>query len=184
MSTRALRVKDLPHYEANNIIETRGYFDPQSYDYDTGYYEEIVRPLIEKMNIHLERGVADYLIIRDAAISSSKDNPQDFDVQILDVSITIDTVTIRYLSNVSGFGRLAYSYFPYLDVRLDGKSTPFFRSAMNYIILSLPEGEHVISIQGRASPLRKFTFFFSLVSAFVIVSFPSRILVRLDHSQG
>jgi hypothetical protein len=183
MSTKLLYVKDLPDYRANNIIETRGYFDQQSYDYDMVRYEEIVRPLIEKMNIHLQRGVADYLIVRGDDIQGSKDNTQDIDVQVKDVSVDIDTVTIRYLSNESGFGRVAYSYFPYLDVRLDGERMPFFPSAMGYIIVSLPGGEHVISIQGRASPLRKITFFFSLVSALVVVSLPSRILARLDYGQ-
>lgn len=183
-STKVLEVKDVPDYEAENVIERRGYFDIDMLDYKMPYYRRVVAPLIERMNIDLPGGTADCLIVRDSNLPpSAAGNPHDVDVQIRHFAVTINTVEIRYAASGSGYGRLAFSYFPYLDVRLDGKKTKFFRDAMHCIVTPLPAGEHVISIHGRASPLRRWTFVLSLIWTLAFVFLPARTLNPLDHSR-
>jgi hypothetical protein len=53
------------------------------------------------------------------------------------------------------FARLAYSYYPYLKVTLDGKPITPMQTAGRFIALKLSEGEHRIVLEGTLSPLRK-----------------------------
>jgi hypothetical protein len=182
VSTKLLHVKDIPNYDADNIIERGVYFDGEMYSFDTGHYETIVRPLIEAMNIDLNRGMADFLILRDdRKPQNTATHPAKLDVRFSDFSVAIDSVTLRYCSTGDAFAKLPYSYFPYLDVRIDGKETPFFRSAMHDIVVPIYSGEHTVRVLGRASPLSRWTFFFSLGSFIVVICFPSRILDRFSY---
>jgi hypothetical protein len=182
VSTKLLHVKDIPNYAAHNIIERGAYFDGEMYNFDTPYYDQIVKPLIEAMNIDLNRGSADYLILRDDRIpQNAATSPDKFQVQVNDFSVSIDSVSLKYVSTGDGFARFPYSYFPYLDVRVDGKEAPFFRSAMHDIVVPVYLGEHTVRILGRASPLSRWTFFLSVGSIIVIILIPSRILNYFDH---
>ena len=181
-STKLLHVKDVPNYDAHNIIERGAYFDREMYAFDTPHYEQIVRPLIEAMNIDLNRGSADYLILRDdRKPQNSATSPDKFHVRVSDFSVSIDSVSVKYVSTGDGFARLPYSYFPYLDVRVDGKEAPFFRSAMHDIVVPVYLGEHTVRIVGRASPVSRWTFFLSVGAIIFIVLIPSRILNYFDH---
>ena len=64
-STKLTARQGRSNYDAHNIIERGAYFDREMYAFDTPHYEQIVRPLIEAMNIDLNRSSADYLILRD-----------------------------------------------------------------------------------------------------------------------
>jgi hypothetical protein len=177
VSTKVMHVKDLPHYAADNIIERGAYFDREMYAFDSPHYEQVVRPLIDAMNIDLDRGTADYLILRDERMPQNGafhgDKPA---VRLTDFSVAIDSVTLKYASSGDGFAKLPYSYFPYLDVRIDGKQAPYFQSAMRDIVVPIYPGEHTIRVVGRASPLSRWTFLFSLASIIVVFFCPSRIV--------
>jgi hypothetical protein len=184
-STRLVHVNDLPNYGKKHAIEDHRYFDPDMQDYTMPYYDATVRPLIDRMGINLERGTADFLIIRDDDLpASTGDDSRDVNLQIKDFSVSIDDVKIRYSTDVSGYGRVPFSYFPYLDVRIDGKSSRFYRSAMHYVVVPLPRGEHVISIRGQASPLRRVLFGLSILPLLGVLFFPSRLLAYVDRGHG
>jgi hypothetical protein len=182
VSTKLLHVKDVPNYDAHNIIERGAYFDEEMYNFDKPYYDQIVRPLIEAMNMDLNRGTADYLILRDDQMPKNTGTSNGkLDVRVSDFSVAIDSVTLKYVSTGDGFARLPYSYFSYLDVRVDGKEAPFYRSAMHNIVVPVYLGEHTVRILGRASQLSRWTFLLSVASLIVIIFLPSRILNYFDR---
>jgi hypothetical protein len=47
---------------------------------------------------------------------------------------------------------------------------------MHTIVLPLPAGDHVISLRGRASPLRSGMFFFSLFATALILGCPAALV--------
>ena len=53
------------------------------------------------------------------------------------------------------YARLAYAYFPYLRVSVDGKPVRPLQTAGRFMALPLEAGGHVIAIEARLSPLRK-----------------------------
>ncbi|MFH1182145.1 MAG: hypothetical protein V1702_04260 [Candidatus Woesearchaeota archaeon] len=61
---------------------------------------------------------------------------------------------------------LAYSYYPWLEVMVDGKDVPFMRTAFNTIAIKVEGGRHEIEIIAHPSPLRKVLFYFS-AAAFI-----------------
>jgi hypothetical protein len=177
VSTRVMQLKDLPNYAADNLIERGAYFDREMYAFDSPHYEQIVKPLIDAMNIDLDHGTADYLILRDERMPKNADFPGDKPaVRLTDFSVSIDSVTLKYASSGEGFAKLPYSYFRYLDVRIDGKQAPYFQSAMRDIVIPIYAGAHTVRILGRASPLSRWTFLFSLASIIVAFFLPSRIV--------
>ena len=53
------------------------------------------------------------------------------------------------------YARLAYAYYPYLRVTIDGKPVRPLQTAGRFMALPLEAGEHVIAIEARLSPLRR-----------------------------
>ncbi len=172
-SRRVVSATVVEGYDPDNIIEARQYFDPETYDHGDRRFREIVVPIIERMKVDVKTGVADVLIAHPEeqdfrSLVPSEDTPQEgLEIEVRQFSANINTVTVGYRSNMEAVGRLAYSYFPYLVVELDGKPTRFFRSAMSYILLPLPAGEHVVKVHAVPSPSQKWSF---LVSSSFLVS--------------
>ena len=53
--------------------------------------------------------------------------------------------------------RISLSWFPHLQVLVDGKPIHnVYRSAMDFLVIPFPEGEHRVEIRAVLSPLRRF----------------------------
>ena len=84
-------------------------------------------------------------------------------------------MSVRYRSDADAFGQLPYNYFPYLRVDVDGRAVPFYRSAMNQILVRAPAGDHVVSILGVMPPLQARLLWLSL-GVLLAVAIGSRFL--------
>jgi hypothetical protein len=91
-------------------------------------------------------------------------------------TLSIDSTKIRHPDVVTGFRasadcflRVAISYYPELELRLDGKPVPFFETADHFIYIRCPAGSHVLSVKARLGGLRIATLLLSLVSLPVVV---------------
>jgi hypothetical protein len=90
--------------------------------------------------------------------------------------LVIDSTRIRHPEVVTGFRattdcflRVAVSYYPELEVRLDGKPVPFFETADHFTYIRCPAGAHVLRVNARLGGLRIATLLLSLVSLPVVV---------------
>ena len=91
-------------------------------------------------------------------------------------ALVIDSTRIRHQDVVTGFQagadcflRVAVSYYPELEVRLDGKPVPFFETADHFTYIRCPAGSHVLSVRARLGWLRAATLVLSLVSLPAVV---------------
>ena len=64
-------------------------------------------------------------------------------------------VEMRVSVSARCFARLAYGYWPYLEVTVDGVAVRPMETAGRFLAVPLEAGEHVIAIRARLSPLRK-----------------------------
>ncbi len=64
-------------------------------------------------------------------------------------------VEMRVAVSARCFARLAYGYWPYLEVSVDGAPVRPMETAGRFLAVPLEAGEHVIAIRARLSPLRK-----------------------------
>ena len=81
-------------------------------------------------------------------------------------------VEMKVAVSAKCYARLAYAYFPYLQVRVDGKAVRPLQTAGRFMALPLDAGEHDIVIKARLSPLRRGLLALaavSLVMALVLV---------------
>ena len=71
-------------------------------------------------------------------------------------------VLIRLRVTDRCYARLAYAYFPYLTVTVDGKTVVPLVTAGRFIAVPLSPGDHEIRLEATLSPLRKTLWLFDL----------------------
>jgi hypothetical protein len=180
VSTRAMSAAQVPGFEPHNIIESRQYFDANTFDYDERLSRELIVPLIDAMDIDLERGTAETLLVQGPSLPLLAGRNENLVLEIRDFNVTLKTVEVRYRSNAEIYGRLAYSHFPYLEMAIDGRPVPFYRSAMGYVLVRLPVGEHVLTRRGVASPMRRATLALSSAALLLVLFVPAAALRRFE----
>lgn len=184
LSKRVVSVRDVESYDPMNIIESRRYFDAETYSFDERPFREIVEPLIRSMNLDIERGTAEQLIALDDEACGEVADAEDLEGEVLDFHADVRSVSIRYRTNIPSFGLLAYSYFPFLEVRIDGRPVDFHRSAMYHVLLSLPPGEHVVTLWGGVSPAARWSAWFSLAMLALVIPGSKRLAKGLGLDSG
>ncbi len=75
--------------------------------------------------------------------------------QVLSHVVDHKRVELRVAVSASCYARLAYAYFPYLQVTVDGTPVQPMETAGRFVALPLEAGEHDIVLQARLSPLRR-----------------------------
>jgi hypothetical protein len=75
--------------------------------------------------------------------------------EVLEHTVWNTRVHLRVRVTDQCFARLAYAYFPYLDVSVDGRLVEPLVTMGRFMAVQLDAGEHVIEIQATLSPLRK-----------------------------
>ena len=89
-------------------------------------------------------------------------------VTVLSHQVFGERVTLRVHVDRACFARLAYAYFPYYQLKVDGRVTPFYETAGRFVGLHLSEGEHLIELEAGLSPLR--IILLSVSAAFLITT--------------
>jgi 6-pyruvoyl-tetrahydropterin synthase related domain len=174
-STRTIASSDLDGYPSDDLIREGHYYDEQTFDYAATYFRDLVEPILRRMAIDVDRGVADTLVARDDAPRLDLGSPADLRAEVESFSTDLKHVEVGYRANRDAVGLLAYTYFPYLDVRIDGRPVPFFRSAFDDILLRLPSGRHAVTVTGVAPPLQRRMLWFSLAALLAVLLAPTRL---------
>jgi hypothetical protein len=182
-SPRVIAISDIANYPATDLIRERRYLERETFDYSGRYFRELVEPLIAAMRVEMTDGVAGALISRDGDLQGEL-TPVGVTAEILDFTTDLQRVFVRYRSNTDAFGEMSYNYFPYLHVDVDDRPVPFYRSAMNHILLRLPAGEHRVTIRGAVPPLQASLLWFSLVASLGVLVVPRRLFASVDRSRA
>lgn len=108
---------------------------------------------IQNMKIDRSRGTAERLFVPRTAVTHQETSTDisGAELTIEDYRVEMYHVSIRYTSKTEGYLRAAFSWYPDLEVRLDGKPVDNQRSLLGAIILPTPAGDHLLEL----IPLRK-----------------------------
>ena len=128
--------------------------------------------LIDSMVITPARAQSKRILARD--IPQTQDRGGQPRVEVLDHRVYDEHVRLQVRVDRPCFARLAYAYFPFLEISLDGQPIPFLQTAGRSIAIELEAGEHVIDIQSKLSPLRRSLL--ALAAALVLLA--SALLYR------
>ncbi len=132
------------------------------------YFEEDVDPLalIYSMEISPTEARSQRIFARNIPAAIHLDpSPK---VTVLSHQVFGERVTLRVHVDRACFARLAYAYFPYYQLKVDGRVTPFYETAGRFVGLHLSGGEHLIELEAGLSPLR--IILLSVSAAFLITT--------------
>ena len=124
------------------------------------------------MAIDRATGRAATLIARDPAQRIDLGPDDGLEVAVESFATEIKTTRVSYRASGEVIGQLAFTYFPQLDVRLDGQPVPFSRSGVGTLLLKLPAGSHVITVTGGLPPMQRQMLWVSLAAAVGILMLP------------
>lgn len=116
--------------------------------------------MIEQMDVDNETGSCGSILLRDGTGRVLADRPRS---RLITHTVLLDRASIRFSVSHDAFCRLSYGYYPGLVVALNGERVEYFPTADGFIGLSVPAGEHTITISGQQSTLRRTIFWIDVI---------------------
>ncbi len=110
--------------------------------------------IMREMRIDTLRGTAAQILVKEGGSESIEANGK-LEASVSSVKTGADMVEVSYSAASDAFLQLSYSHSPYLSVKIDGKETEYWKTAINTVAVKTTKGEHKITIQARQSRLRK-----------------------------
>ncbi|MBI5081715.1 MAG: hypothetical protein HZB17_10480 [Chloroflexi bacterium] len=89
-------------------------------------------------------------------------------ITVLDYHMASNTATLKYRSANKAFMQLAYSAYPYLEVKVDGQVVPVTTTALGLIGFWTDAGEHTVTLTPKLSLVRQLTLAISLTAALTL----------------
>ena len=108
---------------------------------------------IGRMGVDIDRNTCQVLFVD--GIAEGEDLGTDPRVEVLRHQVWNQRAEIDVEVSADAFARLAYAYYPYLQVRVNGQVVEAMRTTEGFICLRLGPGSHTISLEPRLSPLRR-----------------------------
>jgi len=128
--------------------------------------------IFAKMEIDSERNVINGIPVKDRSAPSLKiDSP--LRVSLIAHEMQPQYAKITFDLNAEAYIQLGYSYYPYLNVLLDGKKVEAFPTSLQLIAFKAPTGRHTVELVPYLSPLRIVSLLIGLVATlFSLIRFP------------
>ena len=89
-------------------------------------------------------------------MASERAFAREAELEVISHDVWNERVDLQVRTSVACFARLAYAYYPFLEVRVDGVPVEIWQTAGGFIALELKAGEHRIELLPRLSPWRRF----------------------------
>jgi hypothetical protein len=103
--------------------------------------------------VHHQENTCEVIVLRELA--GQRDLGTAPQAQVLEHRVWNQRVKLRVRVTAHCYARLAYSYYPYLRVEVDGQEVQAMPTADGCMALELEEGEHQIELVPYLSPLRR-----------------------------
>jgi hypothetical protein len=147
-----------PRAQPRPAWSTRDTVEP----WETFYIARDWQQLPDLMGLNPHTGVA--RVIPTRAFADSAPSLTPLQCAVTGSVLEHERVELQLTVNAGCFARLAYSYYPELDVRMDGISVPFWETADHFILVRLTPGAHRIVIVPTTTRLRRLSGLLSLAA--------------------
>jgi len=124
--------------------------------------------ILKEMKINRKKGSAERILVKDSDDTLEEGS---YTLTIADVKTDLRKVTIKYNLSNDAYVQAAYSYYPFLSVKIDGNQVPYEKTAIHTIAFKSTKGEHTLTVEAQQSGLRKIMFFPSLAAIIIIIIF-------------
>jgi len=122
--------------------------------------------IIDSMRLDVKKGTAGQILVKESNNEMITGKEPELDVK--NVKTSANKVEIEYNISDDAFLQLSYAHGR-LYVKIDGKETDYWKTAINTIAVKTSAGQHKITIQGKQSTLRKELMLVSLAGLLVVV---------------
>lgn len=126
---------------ATNAVETLDHQEIDPYE------------MVNRMGFDMDSLRCDRILVEDPDLVASLPNRPFLKLSAHDV--WIDRAEMSFELSADSYCRLAYGYYPWLNVTLDGEEASFFRTADGFIGMKIPSGRHRISLTAGLTRLRR-----------------------------
>ena len=109
---------------------------------------------IQAMGIHPVEKRCETIYLR--SVASERAFAREAELEVISHDVWNERVDLQVRTSGACFARLAYAYYPFLEVRVDGVPVEIWQTAGGFIALELKAGEHRIELLPRLSPWRRF----------------------------
>ena len=109
--------------------------------------------LIEEMGVDIRENTCSQLLLAD--YDGADDLGTMPAVRVDEHQVRNQRVKIQVRVSADCYARLAYAYYPHLQVKVDDREVEPLQTVGGFICLPLEEGEHKIVLEARLSPLRR-----------------------------
>ena len=110
------------------------------------------RFLVLSMGMDPQSRVRERIYVLDGGGRWLGTNPE---VEVFEHMVRTQRVDLKLRVSEACFARLAYSYFPYLRVTVDGREVAPMPTAGGFMAVHLEAGEHDLTLEAELSPLRR-----------------------------
>ena len=144
--------------------------------------------LVEAMGVNQRDNTCDQILL--TGYMGREDLGTSPSVQVLEHRTWNQRVEMVIRTSSPCFARLAYAYYPYLRVTVNGEKVMPYRTAGGFIALRLSEGEHRIVLEPVLSPLRRGLLGLSLAMVAACLAYfgwrarRSGVIGRFLHNNG
>ena len=134
--------------------------------------DQNVATLIHEMGVNIQNRTCERIFLKGYA--PREELATSAEVQVLEHRVWNQRVVLRIHTSSPCFARLAYAYYPYLRVLVNGHPVEPLRTADEFIALRLEGGEHEIVLEPYLSPLRRTLLVVNIVLLALAVLFKFR----------
>ena len=114
----------------------------------------VFEQMIREMHVNVRTHTSQRILLADGEHSEHLGTaPQ---LELISHQVWNQRVLLNVRVTESCFARLAYAYYPYLGVYVNGERVKPYRTADDFIALKLGTGVHEIELKPHLSPLRRF----------------------------
>ncbi len=108
---------------------------------------------IRAMEVHPTENSCEVIYLRGATMARAFE--EGAQATVITHEVWNERVSLQVRVSAACFARLAYSYYPFLEVRVDGEPVEAWQTAGGFIALELAGGDHQIELLPRLSPWRR-----------------------------
>ncbi len=122
--------------------------------------------LLEDIDISHEKGSCNFIPLRKHLRCESLPGPEP-EITLRSFSIAHNEIKSEIIASKNCFLRAATSFYPEIEVLIDGKPVPVYETKDHFLCFPFPSGSHWIKIRTQGGKIERYSSYISLFSSFI-----------------
>ena len=133
---------------------------------------DFVDGVVSEMGLDPQQPQADAIILKQPIDNANAGDGACLERQPFQFENVVEkhtSLSFTYNTCTAGYIRLAYSYYPLMQLTVDGVSIPFYPDATSMVVFQALPGEHHVTLMAVVSPLRQILFTVAVITVFILI---------------